>query len=49
LGKVQNWLNISNKWQAQFIETRYKIPKTEILFERINKKLIEEEVKKLSL
>lgn len=47
--KVQSWLNISYKWEAQFIETGYEIPKTQILFERIDKKVIDDEVKKLSL
>ena len=45
--KVLKWLNISNKWERQHVESGYLLPKVEILFHRIDKNVIEEETEKL--
>lgn len=45
--KVCGWLHISNRWERQFVPAGYKLPETEILFQRIDKKVIEEESEKL--
>lgn len=48
-GKVCKWLNIGHTWEKQTVLPGYRIPEIEILFQRIDKKVIEEETKKLSL
>lgn len=45
--KVCKWLGISNKWERQSVPPGYVLPKVEILFERIDKKVIETESEKL--
>ena len=45
--KVCKWLKISNVWEKQYVLTGYQLPEIEILFERIDKKIIEEEKAKL--
>lgn len=45
--KVLKWLNISNKWERQHVVSGYLLPEVEILFQRIDKKVIEEETEKL--
>lgn len=45
--KVLKWLNISNKWERKLISAGYALPKIEILFQRIDKKVIEIETEKL--
>lgn len=45
--KVLGWLNISNKWERQTVEAGYQLPEVEILFQRIDKKVIEIETEKL--
>jgi len=45
--KVLKWLNLSNKWKRQHVESGYLLPEVEILFHRIDKKVIEEETEKL--
>jgi len=45
--KVQNWLGLKECWTSQFVEEGYVIPITNILFERIDKSRVDEEVKKL--
>jgi len=46
-GKVFGWLNINNKWERQSVEAGYQIPEVEILFQRIDKSVIEIETEKL--
>lgn len=46
--KVCGWLNISPTWERKSVPAGYRLPKTEILFRRIDKKVIEEESEKLS-
>lgn len=45
--KVQTWLRLKDCWVSQFVEEGYLIPVTSILFERIDKSRVEEEVNKL--
>ena len=45
--KVLKWLNISNNWERQHVASGYLLPEVEILFQRIDKKVIEEETEKL--
>ena len=45
--KVLKWLNISNKWERQHVASGYLLPEVEILFRRIDKKVIEEETEKI--
>lgn len=45
--KVCNWLKISNEWKKQFVSRGYQLPEIEILFERIDKRIVEEEKEKL--
>ena len=45
--KVLKWLNLSNQWKRQHVESGYLLPEVEILFHRIDKKVIEEETEKL--
>ncbi len=45
--KVCSWLGINTSWKPQFVENELIIPEPEILFERIDKKVIEEELIKL--
>jgi methionyl-tRNA synthetase len=45
--KVCKWLNLSSEWKKQYVSEGYQLPEIEILFERIDKKQIEEEKAKL--
>jgi methionyl-tRNA synthetase len=45
--KVCNWLNLSSVWEKQFVLVGYYLPEIQILFERIDKKIVEDEVAKL--
>ena len=45
--KIFGWLNISNKWERQSVEAGYKLLEVDILFQRIDKKVIEVETEKL--
>lgn len=45
--KVLKWLNISSKWERQHVASGYVLPEFEILFQRIDKKVIEDETEKL--
>ncbi len=46
--KVSKWLCISNKWERQQVLAGYQLPKVEILFQRLDKKVIETETEKLN-
>ncbi|MBU3201951.1 methionine--tRNA ligase [Clostridium estertheticum] len=49
--KIQNWLSISSisaNWCIKFVESGLVIPTVDILFKRIDKKVIDEEIKNLS-
>ena len=45
--KIFGWLNISNKWERQSVEAGYQLPEVDILFQRIDKNVIEIETEKL--
>ncbi len=45
--KVLGWFHISVKWERQSVCAGYILPEIEILFQRIDKKVIEEETEKL--
>ncbi len=45
--KVCNWLGIGTDWSFKSIPTGYKIPEIQILFERLDKSVIDEERAKL--
>lgn len=45
--KVCSWLKLENKWEYQSVNAGYKLPEIEILFQRIDKKVIEIESEKL--
>jgi len=45
--KVCKWLGISNEWKPQFVKNDIIIWEPEILFERIDKKVVQEELYKL--
>lgn len=46
--KIQNWLCLSNKWQEQYVNEGFSIPEITILFDRIDKKVVDEEVERLN-
>lgn len=43
--KICKWLSVENRWERQTVPAGYALPKVEILFQRIDKKVIEEETK----
>lgn len=45
--KVCNWLNLNNKWEKHSVSAGYKLPPIEVLFQRIDKKVIAAETEKL--
>lgn len=45
--KVCKWLGINNRWEKQSVSAGYLLPEVEILFQRIDKKVIEIETEKL--
>ena len=45
--KVFAWLHISNDWKRKEISAGYRLPEIQILFERIDKSVIDIETEKL--
>ena len=45
--KVCRWLNINTDWKFKTVASYFKLPEIEILFERLDKSVIEEEKSKL--
>lgn len=45
--KVCKWLNINSKWERKYVPAGHQLPEIEILFRRIDKKVIETETEKL--
>ena len=45
--KVAKWLNINHQWKPQNVPAGLLLPEVEILFQRIDKKVIETETEKL--
>ncbi len=46
---IQAWLGLEDTWVVQYVREGYVIPATSILFERIDRSRVEEEVNKLGL
>lgn len=46
--KVCSWLNLTVDWEPKSVPAGYQLPEIEILFQRIDKKVIEEETEKLT-
>jgi len=47
--KIANWLNLTYEWNPQHVKEGFKISDISILFERLNKKIIDEERRKLGI
>lgn len=47
--KVQSWLGLNDNWKTQFVAQGYTLPEIGILFERIDKARVDEEVAKLKM
>lgn len=45
--KIFDWLKLSKEWKPQYVSEGLKISDVSILFERLDKKIIEEETKRL--
>ena len=45
--KVCNWFNLDDQWQLHKVAGGYVLPEIQILFERLDKSVIETEVEKL--
>ena len=45
--KIRGWLSVDGAWSIKSIPAGFRIPEPEILFERIDNKVIDEEVAKL--
>lgn len=45
--KICGWLGLNNNWEYQSVAAGYQLPEIEILFKRIDKKVIEIETEKL--
>lgn len=45
--RISNWLNLNNEWKPQHVKAGLSLPEISILFERLDKKIIDEEKKKL--
>lgn len=45
--KVLGWLNVSNKWERKLISAGYVLPEVGVLFQRLDKKIIDIETEKL--
>ncbi len=45
--QIKTWFSLDNKWRAQFIDEGFIIPEPQILFERLDNKIVDEELKKL--
>lgn len=46
--KVIKWFELERKWEFQEVPINYSLKEIDILFERIDKKIIQEEIRKLS-
>ena len=45
--KIFGWLSVTGRWEPQFVPSGYPLPETELLFHRIDKKVIEQETEKV--
>lgn len=47
--KIIKWLNVTSKWGMQLVAGQYKLPEIEILFDRLDKKIVDEELSRLGV
>ena len=47
--KIADWLNLNHAWKPQRVQAGFRFPDISILFERLDKKTIDEERKKLGM
>lgn len=47
--KIRNALHITNEWEPHFVQANFSIPDPKLLFERIDKKVEQEEIAKLGM
>lgn len=47
--KIFLWLGLNSKWKPQFVSSGYVLPEISILFERLDKSIIDEELDKIGL
>ena len=45
--KICGWLQLSAEWKPQQVKAGYPVPEVQVLFERLDKKVVEEETEKL--
>jgi methionyl-tRNA synthetase len=45
--KIRRWLSIDNSWAPKVIHAGYGLPETEILFDRLDKSVIDDELERL--
>lgn len=45
--KICEWLDISNDWSAKSVKVGYQLPEIQVLFERLDKSVVEEERSRL--
>ena len=45
--KIKSWLKIENGWSKKSVSAEFVIPEPEILFERLDKKVVDEELERL--
>lgn len=45
--KISGWLNLSSEWKPKYVKCGFTIPEPKILFERIDKNIVDEEIKRL--
>ena len=45
--RVCGWLQLSPEWKRQQVESGYRLPGIQVLFQRLDKKLVEEENERL--
>ena len=45
--KICGWLQLSTEWKPQQVKAGYPVPEVQVLFERLDKKVVEEETEKL--
>lgn len=46
--KIFIWLNLKSIWQVQSVSQGYVLPEISVLFERLDKKIVDEELDKLT-
>lgn len=47
--KIRGWLSVDNRWEPKIVNFGYKIPEPELLFDRLDKSVIDEELERLRI